>query len=598
MKVKNHLFVIGVACLLAAPFALSLKPSEPLKTSAATDRIMQIEYEPSRISSDDIYNYIGSLSFGFKFTIDGNRVDPFPNMGSNGDYIEGHPNVNTDESGNPIHINDGIFLNGKSLSYWASFDPNNTLGIFYQDSSGSKLGVHQFPMSLSTIHSPVSCLLKTYRIEFRVNLAIFAMDDITVTFDKNLFYGYNGGYNYKLAETTTFYSSINTVCSPGGTPSEKLTFKTARNDVIAKYQITKARTSSEKTNNSGYPYHYYQLTTNIKIDKVNLTKVVPTDHDRYMYGNILLNGKPLTYYNAHARANLWDFTDLTNSVQNPKYETGHATGSINKKYDLACRMDMALDVENYTIAVWISNQCLEDFGISTPEFTLRDGGSWLTLDEEGNSIIGRHSPSAFNNYIVAAVESLENYVDLTLYSEQDIAAISDIIYEATANIAIAKTFAEIDALVAAAKAEIDQFSPESTYIEEAKTFVAGFKTAMATACSSANKQSAVESAWSAQAVIYVSLSEGAKNVIAVGTESLVAEIVEFAERYIAIKQQHGNWTLADFLGWNIQPNPSYYDLTFSSISRQGTTIIVISIIASISAITLIGLVVFRKRREK
>ena len=598
MKIKNHLLVIGAAALLAAPFALALKPAQPLKTHAATDRIMQIEYEPSRTTSTSIYNYIGCLSFGFKFTYEGNQVDAFPNMGSGGDYIEGHPNINTDEAGNPIHINDGIFLNGKSLSYWASYDVNNNLGIVYPDSTG----VHQFPMDLASsglfIHSPVCCYLKTYRIEFRVNLAIFAMDDITVTFDKDLFYGYNSGYNYKLAETTTFYSSINTDCAPDADPAAKLTFNTSRNDFIAKYQITKIHTSSERTNDGGYPYHYYQLYTNIKIDSSRFTCAVPSDHDRYIYGNIMLNGKPLTYYNAHARANAWDFTDLANRVQNPKYETGHATGSVNPKYDLACRCDLALNQGIYIIAVWISNQCLSDFGIAQPEFALRDGSSWLSLDDNDNSIIARHSPSAFNNYIVAAVESLENYVDLTLYSEQDIAAISDIIYEATANIAIAKTFDEIDALVAAAKAEIDQFSPESEYIEEAKTFVAGFKSAMATACSSANKQSAVEAAWSAQAIIYVSLSEGAKNVTDVGTESSVEEIVEFAERYIAIKQQHGNWTLADFLGWNVQPNPSFHEISVNNTANRGTTILVVSIIASVSAAALIVLVVLRKRRAK
>ena len=598
MKIKNHLLVIGAATLLAAPFALALKPAQPLKTHAATDRIMQIEYEPSRTTKDSIYSYIGCLSFGFKFTYEGNQVDAFPNMGSGGDYIEGHPNVNTDEAGNPIHINDGIFLNGKSLSYWASYDVNNNLGIAYPDSTG----VHQFPMDLASsglfIHSPVCCYLKTYRIEFRVNLAIFAMDDITVTFDKDLFYGYNSGYYYKLAETTTFYSSINTECNANANPAEKFTFNNSRNDLIAKYQITKVRTSSERINDGGYPYHYYQLYTNIRIDSSRFTCAVPTDHDRYIYGNIILNGKPLTYYNAHARANGWDFTDLSTPTQNPKYETGHATGSVSTRYDLACRVDLALDTGYYIIAVWISNQCLSDFGIAQPEFALRDGSSWLSLDDNDNSIIARHSPSMFNSYIVNAVESLENYVDLTLYSEGDIAEISDIIYEATANIANARTFAEIDALVLEAESLIDEYKPLSYYIEEAKTFVVGFKTAMATACSSANKQTDVEAAWSAQAVIYVSLSNGAKAVINEGRDSDVAEIAEFAERYIAIKQQHGNWTLADFLEWNVQPNPSFHENVIENTNNNKTTIIVISVIVVASAAALIGLVVLKKRRAK
>lgn len=602
MKIKKQLIVLGAAVLFSAPFALMLKPSQPLKTHAATTRNFDIVYDSSKTSSTDIYDYIGSLTFGFTFKYDDNNANVFGSL-SSGSYLEDHPNVVTDGNGNPIPVNDGILLNGKSLTYWASYDLYNDLGYVYPSATGSTAGVHQFPLdagsSGSYCHSPVAVYMKMYRVEIKVNLAVFQMDDIEVTFKKDKFWGYGSdGFDYKLANDVTFYSSINTTCKPGGAPADKITFVQERNDYFAKYQIINARTSSEKTNSSGYKYHYYQLFTNIKIDKVNVTKAVPTDHDRYMYGNILLNGKPLTYYNAHARANAWDFTDLANNVQNPKYETGHATGSVDKKYDLACRMDMALDVDNYTIAVWISNQCLEDFGITQPEFTLRDGSSWLSVDNDNNPIIVRHSPSYFNNYIVNAVQELENYVDLTLYSEQDIAAISDIIYEATANIVVARNFDEIDALVAQAKAEIDQFSPESVYVDEAKTFVAGFKTAMATACSSTNKQSAVETAWSNQAVIYVSLSEGAKNVIDVGTESSIPEIVEFANRYIAIKQQHINWTLADFLNWNVQPNPSFNSLTFNSHTNKGTTIIVISVIGAISAASLIALVILRKRRAK
>ena len=597
MKIKNHLLVIGAAALLAAPFALALKPAQPLKTHAATVRNFDIVYDASKTTKDDIYNYIGSMSFGFTFQYQGERAYMFPTVGGDGQYINDHPNIITDSSSNPIPVCDGIILNGKTLSYWINYDLSNEKETAFPGSSGT----HQFPLDVSSggyKFSSVAVLLKQYRIEVRVNLALFQMDDIRITFDKDYFWGYNDGYDYKLAQDVTYYSSINPDCPADDKPNNKITFVQQKDEVIAKFKIDKINDSGEKINDSGYPYHYYQLYTNILKDSSRFNCPVPTDHDRYMYGSILLNGKPLTYYNAYARAHSWDFLDLANSIQNPKYETKHATGSVNTRYDLACRIDLALDKDIYLIAVWISDQCLSDFGIAQPEFALRDGSSWFSLNEQGNSVIARHSPSAFNGYIVDAVESLENYVDLTLYSEQDIAAISDIIYEATANIANARTFEEIDALVAAAKAEIDQFSPESEYVEEAKAFVGGFKTAMATACSSANKQSAVESAWSAQAVIYVSLSEGAKNVIDVGEESTVPEIAEFAERYIAIKKQHGNWTLADFLGWNIQPNPSFHEISVNNTMNKGTTILVVSIIASVSAAALIVLVVLRKRRAK
>ena len=596
MKIKKHLLIIGAATLLAAPFALALKPSQPLKTHAATERNFEIVYDATKTTKEDIYAYIGSLTFGFTFQYQGANANVFPTVG-NGQYLNDHANIVTDGSGNPIAITDGIILNGKALSYWINYDVNNTKETAFPGSSGT----HQYPLDVNSggyKFSSVAVYLKQYRMEVRVNLALFQMDDIQITFDKNYFWGYSNGFDYKLANDVTFYSSINPNCNPDAKPHEKLTFVEQRDELIGKYKIDRIHTSSEKTNNGGYPYHYYQLYTNITKDSSKFNCAVPTDHDRYLYGNILLNGKPLTYYNAYARAHSWDFLDLTTPTQNPTYETGHATGSVNTRYDLACRIDLALDKDYYLIAVWISNQCLEDFGIAQPEFELRDGSSWLSLDEDGNSVIVRHSPSMFNNYIVNAVQSLENYVDLTLYSEGDIAEISDIIYEATANIANARTLAEIDALVLEAESLIDEYKPLSYYIDEAKTFVSGFKSALAIACSSANKQTDVESAWSAQAIIYVSLSNGAKAVINAGRNSDVEEIVEFANRYIAIKQQHSNWTLADFLEWNVQPNPSFHENVIENTNNNKTTIIVISVIVVASMTALIGLVVLKKRRAK
>lgn len=597
MKIKKHLLIIGAATLLAAPFALALKPSQPLKTHAATVHNFDIVYEQSRTTKDDIYNYIGSFTFGFAFQYQGSNVNMFPTVGDGGQYLNDHANIVTDGSGNPIAITEGIILNGKALSYWINYDVSNTKETAFPGSSGT----HQFPLDVNSggyKFSSAAVWLKKYRMEVRVNLALFQMDDIKITFDKNYFWSYADGYDYKLVDDVTFYSTIDPNHDPNCKPNEMLTFVEQKDELIGKYGINHVSVSPEQTNNDGYKYHYYQLHTNIKKDGSMFVNPVPTDHDRYMYGSILLNGKPLTYYNAYARAHSWDFLDLTTPTQNPKYETGHASGSVNTRYDLACRIDLALDKNYYLIAVYISNQCLEDFGIVTPTFELRDGSTWLSLDENGNSIVTRHSPSAFNNYIASAIESLETYVDLTLYSEEDIANISMIIYEAQANIVNAQTFGAIDELVAEAKVEIDQYHPQSENIQDAIAFVAGFKTAMATACSASNKQQEVESAWSIQATTYAALIEGVKVIILEGNESSIPEIVEFAERYLAIKGQHPDWTLANFLDWEIPPISTYNVSTYENRVNPNTTLTIIIIIGVVSAVSLISLVILRRRKNK
>lgn len=149
------------------------------------------------------------------------------------------------------------------------------------------------------------------------------------------------------------------------------------------------------------------------------------------------------------------------------------------------------------------------------------------------------------------------------------------------------------------KSGVDEvyFGDVPEYVEEAVEYVNGFKAAMATACSAEGKKAAVEAAWAAQATAYAALSEQARAEVYKGGFSLVDEIQEFGERYIAIKQQHSDWTLENFLEWDIPASPRFGGMEFASDANISTIVIVISI-AAVSTLAFTMLLVFKKRKQK
>ena len=143
------------------------------------------------------------------------------------------------------------------------------------------------------------------------------------------------------------------------------------------------------------------------------------------------------------------------------------------------------------------------------------------------------------------------------------------------------------------------FGQVEEYIEEATNFANAFKAAMATACSAtSNKQGAVEAAWATQATNFAGLSEQAQNELKKGGLSSVAEIREFGERYLSIKQHHSDWDLDNFLSWSI-PSSGRVASIFDSIvtSNSGIALLVVGI-ASISFISLAIYAIIRKRKQK
>ena len=149
------------------------------------------------------------------------------------------------------------------------------------------------------------------------------------------------------------------------------------------------------------------------------------------------------------------------------------------------------------------------------------------------------------------------------------------------------------------KSGVDEvyFGDVPEYVQEAVDYVNHFKSVMSTVCTdSPNKRNNVEAAWSNLAGDFAHLSEQAQAEVKLGGFSLVEEIQEFGERYIAIKQQHPDWTLANFLNWEIPNNGAYRGVASDTIFENNMMTIII-VIAATSAIALGTLLVIKKRKH-
>ena len=141
------------------------------------------------------------------------------------------------------------------------------------------------------------------------------------------------------------------------------------------------------------------------------------------------------------------------------------------------------------------------------------------------------------------------------------------------------------------------FGDVPEYVQEAVNYVNHFKSVMSTVCGdSPNKQANVEAAWSNLAGDFTHLSEQAQDEVKLGGYSIVEEIQEFGERYIAIKQQHPNWSLANFLDWEIPASSRYAGI--DNMTADDNTMIIVVAIAAISALAFTTLLVFKKKKQK
>lgn len=364
-------------------------------------------------------------------------------------YMNDHIDEFLDENSQPINLGDGIIVNGQTLNYWINFEPDP---VSYPRNDG----VVAFPLHAGKVFNPVAVEVATNKLAFKVNLEYFPMDDIEVTFKAGFFKGYYNGTVYSLSEDLTFYS---TLVDSFNRDISRVTFVRERQETIINGKIASISDWGQKTNSQGGTYHKYVLFTNIPRDKSQIADTYPATHWRNVYDNYLLNGKTFTEYNAWVRGTSKDFTNLGDaSTITREYETGKPGGVISVNECLALYIENPTDQDNYVAIINVPDQLLVDFSLESVSFSLRDGSVWYSLDENGNPIKGRVDQVAFNNLVYEASQTLENYVDISTFSEKDQLAISEIISSAQSE--MWNTFSQIgiDNIVAEAKAAIDEIA--------------------------------------------------------------------------------------------------------------------------------------------
>ena len=346
------------------------------------------------------YNYIDNFFFTFNLT---EKI--YKNKGYFNDHLSDgtYPNRN----GQNINIGDGIIINGQTFNYWRTFVPEN---ISYPRNDG----VMAFPLNASAVFNPVAIEVHTQSLEFKINLEVIPMDSIEVTFKAGIFEGYNAdtGVTYRLENDLTFYSTVSTSGGP-----HRIAFSKAPSWTETSLGFRGLDDNGEHTASQGGKYHRWLMWTNIPFDPDHITQACPADNYRYMYDNLLMNGKPITYYNAWVRGNSKDFADLSDvSTQNPDYELSHPTGSANVKYDLGIRIEVITNQPVYAFQFSVPNQLVTDLSLGALTFSLRDGSDWLAKIS-GETVILRYSAAA-NAADEAAVQGfIDGNMHLTDYTE-------------------------------------------------------------------------------------------------------------------------------------------------------------------------------------
>ena len=310
-------------------------------------------------SQDFNYDYIGDFAFNFATS------ERIFSKGSD-TYLNDHLNEFLDENSSPINLGSGILINGKPFSYWVNYSDS---GLNYT----SDTGVHQFPLSAGSTFNPVALQIQTSgTIKFIINTDYIPMDHMVITFKAGLFAGYYNGVKFTLSDNVTFYSTLEPTNSTDINHRKRSVIftKTQSETVHTDYVITDASNNGVQTNSHGYNYYKFTLWTNIPRN-TNINQGWSQDHYRYLYNNILLNGKSLSSYNSWARANSKDSTD--------EYETKHATGGPNTQFDLATQLQLATDQTNFVMFLYFPYQLMTDFGyVGDPVITLKEGSAWLT----------------------------------------------------------------------------------------------------------------------------------------------------------------------------------------------------------------------------
>lgn len=445
MKLSKYFILGGLLLGAAAPLTIALQQKQSVVHADTTKDLSTIMSTGNRSFST---SYIDNFFFDFSLS-----EQIFSRTG----YMNDHIDEFLDENNQPINLGEGIVINGQTLNYWRNFEPT-TLSYPRND------GVVAFPLYAGKKFNPVAIEVTADKLAFKVNLEYFPMDSIVVTFKAGIFKGYNNGVKYTLSQDLTFYSTLNE--TPTSSNSNKITFVRQRNEVVINAKITQISDWGEQTASQGGKYRRYVFYTNVPRNFDYAPDTFPATHYRYIYDNVLVNNKSLTYHNAWVRGNQKDFSNLSDaSTQLPEYETGHPAGSPNVNEDLPLYLQFPSDQTNYVSFLNVPNQLLTDFSYQGTEIGLRDGSAWYTKDENGNSIIGRIDRNAFNDMVSSAYNELTSYVNLEDYGENEQEEINSIIASAQTQMQDAFTQVGINSIVAEAKLAIDNVEDPEQRLE-------------------------------------------------------------------------------------------------------------------------------------
>ena len=347
---------------------------------------------PSSANPTFSYDYIGDAYFKFDLS------EPLYN-GHN--YLNDHLNDFKDENNKVINLGDGILVDGKSMRYWINFtDPD----LNYANASK---GVHQFPIYEGIQYNPVALRIEDTMIRFLINTAFIPMDSVTITFKADLVYGYHKadgesyGTTYRLVNDLTYRATLKS--SDLGAVYKNVIMEKIPNETVGEYQITDNTREADATNAGGFTYRTYTITTNIPRPS-SISEAYPHDHYRYMFDNILINGKSLTFYNVWGRANNKDYTDDTYTTYTPEYETEHPTSGKNYNMVTYARLRTS---DYYKITVKFSEQLVTDFSLGTVTISIRDGSAWMTdtgVVRVNVSLAEKYELDAFVDYSLHMVD--------------------------------------------------------------------------------------------------------------------------------------------------------------------------------------------------
>lgn len=459
MKFSKLLPLCGLTTLLALPFARIEKQYQQAKADPiVVDIATIISPTPTKYRFANLNTFSAYFSFSEQFI-------PTTNA-----YMNDHLTDWKDANNQSIDFGEAIIINDQTFRYWVNY---TNADLNYPRMNG----LCEFPMTAGDTFRPVVIYLDEssgFKMEFRFDLNYFPSDSITITFKAGLFKGYYNSKSYELSEDLTYYATLDTANKDLDAENDsRVEFVSQRtNEVDYKGEIKAINGISEKTADGGYKYYRYTVWTTIKRDIEYAHNLYPARFYRYMYDNILMNGKTLTHYNVWARGNSKDFTDLGNKTQNPAYETIHPDSSMSilrTVQDLAVILQMVVDQDNYVFFVHVPNQLMTDLSLGAPgscTFAIRSNSAWRTVDADGAQVVARINPQTVNNAASDAAEELENYVpDLSIYRQNEQNQITSIIYNAENNIVKANTIKAIEMILATAEEQIDAIKTDAQMTE-------------------------------------------------------------------------------------------------------------------------------------